>query len=114
MLGGWRNGWVVSRDDDELQEQVLDVFEKAMPARGRVEFLRVVRHPRAIPQYVLGHGRRLVEIEKRVERFPGLYLTGNAYRGVALNDCTHEARATARRLAADLLGPGAGGVAHEN
>jgi len=104
MLGGWRNGWVVSRDDHELEERVLDVFEKALPARGRAVFLRVVRHARAIPQYALGHGRRLAEIDKRLQRFPGLYLTGNAYRGVALNDCTREARETARRVAADFLG----------
>jgi oxygen-dependent protoporphyrinogen oxidase len=110
MMGGWRNGWVLSRDDHELQDRILDVFEKALPSRGQVEFLRIVRHAKAIPQYTVGHERRLQEIGSRLKRFPGIYLTGNAYRGVALNDCTREARETARRVVGDLFGEkGSGG-----
>jgi len=110
MLGGWRNGWILSRDDQELQDQVLDVFEKGLQSRGQVQFSRIVRHAKAIPQYTVGHGKRLQEIEKRLEQFPGIYLTGNAYRGVGLNDCSREARETARRVTGDLFGrPGTRG-----
>jgi protoporphyrinogen/coproporphyrinogen III oxidase len=103
MVGGWRNGSILSKEDAELQEMVLQVLEKALHARGQVEFRRVVRHAKAIPLYTVGHGIRLQEIEERVKAFPGLYLTGNAYRGVALNDCTREAERVAGRVESDWL-----------
>lgn len=103
MLGGWRNGWILGREDAELAGRVLDVFAEALPARGRAEFVRVVRHPRAIPLYTVGHEARLQRIGDLLRRHRGIYLTGNAYRGVALNDCVREAGGTARRVAEDLL-----------
>ena len=111
MLGGWRNGWILSRGDAELEEQVLDVFARALPARGRVEFLRVIRHVQAIPLYKVGHEARLRRIGDLLARHPGIWLTGNAYRGVALNDCVREARVTARRVLERLVGdPGSQGA----
>jgi protoporphyrinogen/coproporphyrinogen III oxidase len=35
-------------------------------------------------------------IEGQAARYPGLFLAGNAYHGVALNDCTEHAAATAK------------------
>ena len=35
---------------------------------------------------------------------PGLFVGGNAYRGVAMNDCTEQAVVLAERVAAFLVG----------
>ncbi len=48
---------------------------------------RVQRWPRGMPQYILGHPERVARIEKAARHQPGLYLAGNAYRGVGLPDC---------------------------
>ena len=104
MLGGWRNGWILSREDGEMQERVLEVFARALPARGRVEFLRVIRHVKAIPLYTVGHEARLRRIGELLAAHPGIWLTGNAYRGVALNDCVREAGATARKVVEHVAG----------
>ena len=37
-------------------------------------------------------------IEGRLAQHPGLYLGGNAYRGVALNDCTEQGEVIAQRI----------------
>jgi len=37
-----------------------------------------------------------------VAEVPGLALTGNAYRGIGLNDCVRDARAVAREVAGKL------------
>ncbi len=103
MVGGWRNDWAVSEPEDDLERIVSDMLEKALGARGKVCFRSCVRHPRAIPLYFLGHARRLEAIEDRLARFPGVYLTGNAYRGIALNDCTREALRIARTVEEDLI-----------
>ncbi len=103
MVGGWRNGWATSLEEEELEETVSATLEQALGARGTVHFRSCVRHAKAIPLYFLGHGRRLNAIEDCLARFPGVYLTGNAYRGVALNDCTREAVRIARRVEQDLI-----------
>jgi len=103
MVGGWRNGSTVALDEEELEAMVLGMLERAVGGRGRVHFRRCVRHPQAIPLYLVGHGRRLAAIEERLARLPGIYLTGNAFRGVALNDCTREALRIARRIEKDCI-----------
>jgi len=103
MVGGWRNDWATSLEEEELEEIASAMLEQAVGSRGRVHFRSCVRHAKAIPLYFLGHGRRLDAIEERLARFPGVYLTGNAYRGVALNDCAREAVRIARRVEQDLI-----------
>ena len=103
MLGGWRNGWTVSLEEEELEAIASAMLQKAVGSRGRVHFRRCIRHPQAIPLYLLGHVRRLEAIEGRLARFPGVYLTGNAFRGVALNDCTREALRIALRVEQDFI-----------
>jgi oxygen-dependent protoporphyrinogen oxidase len=65
-------------------------------------FHHVVRWDRAIPQYHLGHLERVGRIEGRAAGHPGLFLGGNAYHGVALNDCTEQAALLAGRVAGYL------------
>jgi oxygen-dependent protoporphyrinogen oxidase len=102
MVGGWRNPWVLGLDEDELEAMVLNLLEKATAAKGEVCFRRIVRHERAIPSYLLGHTRRLEKLEERLARFSGLYVTGNALRGVAINDCTREAVRMAEAVERDF------------
>jgi oxygen-dependent protoporphyrinogen oxidase len=103
MVGGWRNGWAASLEEEELEETVSATLEQALGARGTVRFRSCVRHAKAIPLYFLGHERRLNAIEDCLARFPGVYLTGNAFRGVALNDCTREAVRIARKVEQDFI-----------
>jgi oxygen-dependent protoporphyrinogen oxidase len=56
------------------------------------------RWEKAIPQYHLGHLERLQRIDTRLSAHPGLFLTGNALRGVAINDCTADAQRTAQLI----------------
>ncbi len=103
MVGGWRNPWALTCESQELEGLVGKVHEKAMGSSGKIHFRKVIRHPQAIPLYILGHGERLREIERRLKPYSGLYLTGNAFRGVALNDCSREAVRVARQVEEDLI-----------
>jgi oxygen-dependent protoporphyrinogen oxidase len=100
-LGGARHGDVVGRrDDEQLRATVHAELHTLVGATGEPRFSHVVRHERALPQYTLGHRGRLAEVD-RVERgHPGLFVTGNAFRGVSLPDCVQNAAAVARRVAA--------------
>jgi oxygen-dependent protoporphyrinogen oxidase len=65
------------------------------------ELVQHIPWKRGIPQYTLGHLARLNQLDQALDAFTGLHLTGNAYRGVAVNDCIREAKALALRLAQD-------------
>jgi len=97
LLGG-RDRAVLELPDDRLVELVLRELQLTMGVRGAPAMARIVRWPRAIPQYTVGHGGRLARIAAELERVPGLSLVGNGYRGIALNDCVTNAQAAARAL----------------
>jgi oxygen-dependent protoporphyrinogen oxidase len=105
MVGGWRNGWTVALEEEELEAMASSMLEEAVGGKGRVHFRQCIRHQRAIPLYLLDHGRRLETLEERLAAFPGIYITGNAFRGVALNDCTREAWRVAQRVEQDCIDP---------
>ena len=84
------------------QEKLLDLvradLKDVMGIDAAPNFVRVYRHEHAIPQYVVGHGQRLKTIEQLLQKHPGLIVTGNAYKGVALNDCISNAYHLANTL----------------
>jgi oxygen-dependent protoporphyrinogen oxidase len=62
----------------------------------------VHRYALGIPQYNLGHEARVVRTDACRRGFPGLFLAGNAYRGVGVNDCVREGGRVAREVLAWL------------
>src|SRR5579884_2448185 len=104
LCGGWHRGDIVEWDDDRLVRTVADELRAVLGVRGEPLFSRVVRWPRAIPQYHVGHLARLERIEALRRRHAGLYVGGSAYRGVALTDCVEQAGLLAARMAAESAG----------
>jgi oxygen-dependent protoporphyrinogen oxidase len=99
LCGGIHRGEMLDWDDNQLAKAVHAEIQHAMGVHGEPVFHRIVRWPRAIPQYVLGHLDRLARIESLVARHPGLFLTGNAYRGVAMADCAEQGELVAAQVA---------------
>ena len=102
MMGGACFPGYVTLSDDEVVARVRGDLKKVMGIDAEPPFIRVFRHPQAIPQYTVGHGVRLKALEERLSVHPGLVLTGNSYRGIGLNDCV----AAAGRAADEALNQG--------
>ena len=102
MIGGATNRDAVDLTDEELLSVVGQDLRRTMGVRIAPEFVHIFRHRRGIPQYTLGHDKRLARIEARLQEHPGLFLAGNSYRGVSINACIEDAPAVARRVAAHL------------
>jgi len=102
LCGGVNRADMVDRDDDSLVRAVHQEMKLAMGVTASPVFRRVVRWPAAIPQYEIGHLARVARIEAAVARYPGLILTGNAYRGVAMGDCAEQGERVATALATML------------
>ena len=98
MVGGARTPQLAELPDDQLLDRVRADLKDITGLAAEPEFTRIFRHEKAIPQYVVGHATRLEAIERVLEKHPGLVLTGNAYRGVSLNDCVVNAWKTAESL----------------
>jgi len=98
MVGGARAEEKALLDDEELLSAIKSDLEDTMGITAEPEFVRIFRHRKAIPQYNLGHGKVVKALEEKMEEHRGLFITGNAYRGVGINDCVHQSQITAERV----------------
>jgi protoporphyrinogen/coproporphyrinogen III oxidase len=95
MYGGAPDPDALCLSDSELLDGMKRELHPLLHIQGDPELVRLYRHPGGIPQYTLGHETRLRAIEEAEQALPGLAITGNAYRGIGLNDCVVSAhRAT--------------------
>ncbi len=95
MMGGACFPQYIKLSDAEVEKRVRDDLERTMGITAPPSFIRIFRHEKAIPQYVVGHGKRLEALAGMLPSHPGLVLTGNSYRGIGLNDCVASAHAAA-------------------
>jgi len=102
MCGGWHRAEVAGWEDERLIEAVRADLRQALGITAAPVTHHIARWDRAIPQYRLGHLERVAWVEERALRYSGLFLAGNAYRGVALNDCTEQGGVLATRVATYL------------
>jgi len=98
MLGGARASKLAAQDEGALVDMVAGELAEIMGIRVQPDFARVYIHDKAIPQYTIGHQERLDTIGRLLEKHKGLHLSGNAYRGISVNDCI----ANSYRLAGEL------------
>jgi len=104
MVGGVRAPELAALPESDL----LAIARKGVAGRSwgsppKPVLAKTFFHDRGIPQYLVGHGKRLELIFGRLAGLPGLHLNSNAYRGIALNDCVRESRATAEGIAKKTL-----------
>jgi len=102
MLGGVRNSELALEDEDALTHVVMTELKDIMEIKAQPDFAKVYTHVKGIPQYSPGHERRLQEIGEIVNRFHGLHITGNAYRGIGVNDCVENSYKLAERIIDDI------------
>lgn len=98
MMGGARRTDIKGLTDDEVLATARREAAATMGIHAEPDFTRVFRWDKAIPQYNVGHfglRTRAVEVSRQV---PGLWVTGNAFHGIGVNDCT----ASAFRLAGEI------------
>jgi oxygen-dependent protoporphyrinogen oxidase len=87
MIGGARASEKALESDDRLVDTVLSELGRIVGIKGDPEFVRVFKHEKAIPQYNVGHAALLKRISAALVRHNGLYLHGNSYEGIGVNDC---------------------------
>lgn len=94
FIGGATDPKAFELDDDDIVELVANDLAATVGASGAPRVLQVVRWPRAIPQYTIGHVDRVAEIERECGKL-GLRVLGNYLHGVSVGDCVKSAFAAA-------------------
>lgn len=100
MIGGQRNPELVMQDEADLVATARDGLRRTMGVEREPQVTFVQRWERGIPSYPVGHLKAVDAIFAELGRHPGLHLGGNAYRGIAMNDCVRNARLLAEAIAA--------------
>jgi oxygen-dependent protoporphyrinogen oxidase len=91
---------VTSYADEKLLAIAQQEISDTLQIQVEPLFHRIVRFPKAMPQYNMGHLDRLATIETRLKDFPGLFMSGAAFRGVGIPDCIHAGETAARAAVA--------------
>jgi len=100
MVGGYTDQDAVDMSDGECMALLKRELYPLLRIEGEPDLLRVFRHRRGIPQYLLHHGDCLAMVEAAEAAHPGLVFAGNAYRGVGLNDCVVSAHRAVSHVSA--------------
>lgn len=98
MAGGAKHPEIADMDDGKVIDMVQDELGSMIGFTSDPEMVMLQRWDRAIPQYLPGHGKKMELIDRAIEKHPGLFLTGNAYRGIGINDCIENAYKLAESL----------------
>ncbi len=107
FIGGTSRPEQLDLDDAAVTTLVERELAGLIGAAGEPLFVRIDRHPRAMPQYNLGHLDRVASIRLNLAKYSRLYLAGVAYDGVGIPDCIHAAEMTADSLIDALANPAA-------
>jgi protoporphyrinogen/coproporphyrinogen III oxidase len=102
MLGGVRMSDLALQDENRLTDIVMAELRDVMEISVQPDFVKVFTHKQGIPQYPLGHQQRLATIDKMISNFNRLYVTGNAYRGIGVNDCIENSYTLAERIVQEI------------
>jgi oxygen-dependent protoporphyrinogen oxidase len=101
FLGGRRNPQAALAPDEHIAADVVRCNAHLLGAEPPL-FTAVRRWPRAIPQYDLGHLKRLAQVDALEAQVPGLVLCGNWRDGVSVADCIKAGHRRAEEIAARL------------
>ena len=98
MVGGARASDLGRENEAKLVDLVKGELAAIMDIKSAPDFVRVYKHEMAIPQYIVGHLERLRNIDTLLQKHNNLYLTGNAYRGIGVNDCIENSFRLAEKI----------------
>ncbi len=98
QMGGERKPPLVDWDDDAAIRVARKEVAELFGVTGEPLFAQVSRRPRAHPQYVVGHRKRIEKIEQELALHSGLLLAGSCLYGATVADVVENGRSTAATI----------------
>ena len=97
---------VLDAPDEDIVQAVCRHLAAVLPLPDRAAASAVVRWPRSMPQFEVGHLERVRELDASLP--PGIVVAGNAYLGLGVADAVRSAGEAAERVRAHLAGEAIG------
>lgn len=104
FVGGAMQPELLQQDDASLSSMVHDELSQLLGMQSPPIFSSVSRYENAMPQYHVGHLDIVAQIDDFAAEHDGLYLAGNAYKGVGIPDSITSGRTAAESCVARFNG----------
>ncbi|MEY4504656.1 MAG: protoporphyrinogen oxidase [Pseudomonadota bacterium] len=98
MIGGQRQTTLALKDDETLTQIAISGVLQTMHKNEEPMLTKVYKWYKAIPNYSVGHEALVATIMDMTKEYNGLYLGGNAYYGVGMNECAKYAKELALNI----------------
>jgi oxygen-dependent protoporphyrinogen oxidase len=104
FIGGSLQPDLIKDDDANMETNVREELASLLGVKAQPLFSRIWRYPLSMPQYHLGHQRRINEIEAELNALSEIALAGSAYHGVGISDCVRSGEEAAEKIAMHFTG----------
>ena len=86
MVGGGKDPDITKKTDEEILELILAENRQTLGIEKQADLHKIIRWQKAIPRYELGHWKLIEKLEE-LTADKAIFVTGNAFYGVSMNDC---------------------------
>jgi len=99
FMGGTKRPDIAEMDNYEIESLLNKDLPRMLSNRSlSADMTRILRYPKAIPQYTESTGKRYEMIEQLQQKYPGLILAGNIRDGIGMADRVKQGRSIAEEL----------------
>jgi oxygen-dependent protoporphyrinogen oxidase len=102
FTGGATNPGIADAPEEEIAKVIQSENECILKIIGSPVASAVWKHPRALPQYNLGHGHVVEAIRDMERKIPGIFFAGNYLEGPSVGKCVENGFRTAEVVRAYL------------
>ncbi len=103
FVGGATDPEILDKPEEEIAAMVAAENARILGITGPPLATAVWKHPKALPQYNLGHAHIVQDIREAERGIPGLFFAGNYLEGPSLGKCVEQGFQTAEAARAYLL-----------
>lgn len=98
-MGGMRHPEYIDMPDKEIEKIIKEELDELFHIpESSICFMKIYRHPYAIPQYEKSSGKRFEIVEKIEQENPGLIIAGNLRNGIGIADRVKQAFTIAENI----------------
>jgi protoporphyrinogen/coproporphyrinogen III oxidase len=97
FLGGSRDPEIMNLSNNEIILLLRQELRSILGLEALPLFSLISRWPSAMAQYNVGHEDRILRIAGLIEKYPRLFLAGNAYGGIGISDCIRSGKSAAQK-----------------
>ena len=98
FVGGATDSEFCGKPEAEIKSIVHAENARVLGIEGPPVASAIWKHPKALPQYNLGHGHTVEAIRKAEQATPGLFFSANYLEGPSLGKCVEQAFTTAEAV----------------